>query len=73
MPRPASSDDKVRLHLELPRRLRERLDALRALTEADSVTEVIRRAIAVYDVLVTRRERVLLRSSDGTERELLVP
>jgi hypothetical protein len=73
MPRPASGDDKVRLHLELPTRLRERLDELRALTEADSVTEVVRRAIAIYDVLVTRKERVFLRSADGTEREVLVP
>jgi hypothetical protein len=72
MARPASSDDKVRLHVELPARLRERLAELRALTEADSVTEVVRRALAVYDVLVTRRERGFLRSADGTEREVLI-
>ena len=72
MARLASSGDKIRLSLELPARLRERLDELRALTEADSVTEVVRRALAVYGVLVTRRERVFLRSADGTEREVLI-
>jgi len=73
VPRPANTDDKVRLNFELARRLRERLDEPRARTEADSATGVVRRAIAIYDVLVTRKERVFLRSADGTEREVLIP
>ena len=72
MTRPANSDDRARLNIELARRLRERLDELRALTEADSVTEVVRRALAIYDVLVSRGDKVILRSADGTERELLI-
>jgi hypothetical protein len=72
MVRPPNSDQRSRLHLELPGRLRARLDELRRLTEADSVTEVVRRAVAIYDVLVTRRELVFLRSADGTEREVLI-
>lgn len=47
------------------------------MSEADSITEVVRRALAVYDVLLTavreRGERLILRSSDGTEREVIIP
>jgi hypothetical protein len=56
--------------------MRGRLDALRAQTEADTVTEVIRRALSVYDTLVTlQREEgavVLVRTRDGQERRLLL-
>jgi hypothetical protein len=49
---------------------------LRAQTEADTVTEVIRRALSVYDTLVTlQREEgavVLVRTKDGQERRLLL-
>jgi hypothetical protein len=76
MARPAKNETKSRLDLELPERLRECLGQLRVLNEADSFTEVVRRALAVYDVLVTaekeRRDRVFLRPADGTERELLI-
>ena len=59
--------------LELPAVVREQIEQLRASTNADSATEVIRRAIAVYASLVDldgdihavvnrngREERVLL-------------
>lgn len=77
MPRAANPDAKARLNLELPERVRARLEQLRMMSEADSITEVVRRALAVYDVLLTavreRGERLILRSSDGTEREVIIP
>jgi hypothetical protein len=77
LPRPHKNEPKARLHLELPERVRRRLEQLRVLSEADTITEVVRRALAVYDVLVTavkvRKERVFLRADDGTEREVLLP
>jgi hypothetical protein len=77
MPRARTTEPKARLHLELPERVRRRLEQLRVLTEADTITEVVRRALAVYDLLMTavkgRKERVILRSEDGTEREVLIP
>ena len=76
-PRPANQEGRVRLNLELPERLRARLEPLRVLSEADSLTEVVRRAIALYDVLLMAvRDRgvtIVLRSRDGTERELPIP
>ena len=77
MPRHASEEPKVRLNLELPERLRGRLDQLRAMSEAGTITQVVKRAVTLYDVLLSAirngRERVILRSTDGTERELLLP
>ncbi|MDC0743183.1 hypothetical protein [Polyangium mundeleinium] len=47
------------------------------MSEAGTITEVVKRAVALYDVLFSAirngRERIILRSSDGTERELLIP
>jgi hypothetical protein len=46
------------------------------MSEADTITEVVRRAVALYDELVSavqgRGEKVILRAADGTERELLI-
>ena len=76
MPRRASAEPKVRLSLELPERLRGRLEQLRVMSEADTMTEVVRRAVALYDALISairgRGEKVILRDADGTERELLI-
>jgi hypothetical protein len=76
-PRVANQEGRARLNLELPEQLRARLEPLRALSEADSLTEVVRRAIALYDVLLMAvRDRgvmIILRSHDGTERELHFP
>jgi len=77
MARPAINEARSRLHLELPERVRNRLEEIRVLSEADSLTEVVRRALAVYDVLLVavrdRKEKVVLRSEDGKERELVIP
>lgn len=43
---------KVRLNLALPPSVIERLDRLQTLTEAESATEVIRRALALYESYV---------------------
>ena len=74
MPRIPLDETKVRLDLNISERLRARLLRLRTETEADSLTEVIRRAVAAYEVLVAVRDngRIILRAKDGTERELLV-
>src|SRR5262245_57595881 len=74
MPRPASKEAKVRLNLDLPERVRERLERLQVLSEADSLTEVIKRALSVYDALLTstREEggKLILRKEDGSEEVL---
>jgi hypothetical protein len=76
MPRISTGEPKVRLNLELTDRVRARLEYLRAETQADTLVEVVRRALAIYDTLLSvtrdRGDAVILRSKDGTERELII-
>ena len=55
--------------------VRQKLEALREKTDADSLAEVIRKALAVYDFLWSEREKgtkLLMRSSDDKDRELVL-
>lgn len=75
MPRPKRADPKVRLNLELSEPTRDRLERLRVATEADSMTEVIRRALSLYEMVLTASNegaQTIRRDADGTERNLLV-
>jgi hypothetical protein len=76
MARAASDGRKVRLTIDLPARSRERLERLREETEADSLTEVIRRALAVYEQLQRTQRHggaIILRSRNGLpDRELVI-
>lgn len=55
MPRPKL--DKTRLAVDVPPAVKDRLEALREKTEADSITEVVRKALAVYELLVNEGGR----------------
>lgn len=73
MPKQAK-EDKTRLTLSIPTAVRERLEELQSATGAESMTEVIRRALAVYEVLIDARvlgEKVVVKTKKG-ERELLL-
>lgn len=55
--------------------VRQKLESLREKTDADSLSEVVRRALAVYDFLWSERERgtkLLVRGADDKDRELLL-
>ncbi|HVW24137.1 MAG TPA: hypothetical protein VHC69_02135 [Polyangiaceae bacterium] len=59
--------------MELTERVRDRLERLRQQTEADSLTEVIRRALTLYDMVVNDSNgRVVIRSKEGVEQEIVV-
>lgn len=76
MPRLKDTREKVRLTLDLTEPVRRRLEELQALSGSDSLTETIRRALAVYDTLLVRSkdgERVVVRDAGGKERELILP
>lgn len=67
--------ERARLHLEVPMRVREQLERLRDTSGADSITEVVRRSLAVYEAMLTASRDgrvVIVRDKDGTERELLL-
>lgn len=54
----------------------DRIERLRKATEAESITEVIRKALAVYDLIIERRKdgaKVYIQAPDGppTEIEIL--
>jgi hypothetical protein len=66
-------DKKVRLNLELARDVHEQLQKIQAGTGAASLTEVIRRALSLYDVVVehtTDGGKVVFRFPDGEEETL---
>lgn len=78
MSRPAKPEDvapKVRLNLELTPTVRARLDELQTLGEHDSLTEVVRRALALYDVALvetkTNGGKMFVRRPDGSEVEIV--
>jgi hypothetical protein len=56
--------------------VRERLEELRDRTGAESITEVVRRAVALYDTLLSESDvkgtRLVLRDAKGNERDLLM-
>jgi len=52
MPRIAKNEPTKRLTLDMSERARERLEQLWKDTEADSLAEVVRKALAVYEFLM---------------------
>ena len=66
----------TRLNLAVSEAVKERVEAIRDETHAESVTEVIRRALAVYDLLITRSNdgaTVVIREGKEEKELLLVP
>lgn len=75
MGRPAKNQPTRRLNLEMTEDVRQRLERLRMETQADSLTEVIRRALALYDLIVTERargEKMVFKGAKGAEREVVL-
>ena len=71
MPRPIRQQTKIRLNLEIPERSKKQLDVLVERTDANSMSEVFRRAIALYDLLTMEKElgsTTVIRSQDGSEK-----
>lgn len=50
-----AKEKNTRLNLAIPESVRQRIEALQEATEAQSLTEVIRRALAVYEFLVKEK------------------
>lgn len=73
MPRIPTGEGKSRLNLEVSARTRMRLEQLRMLTEADTLVEVVRRALQVYESLwlaLRNGKTLIVRSPDGTEEKI---
>lgn len=66
---------KVRVNLELTQPARARLERLVELSDADSMTEVVRRALVVYEIMLMNQAKEgesILVLADGTERRLVI-
>lgn len=75
MARIAKNNPTSRLSLEMAESVRKQLEHLRDQTNADSLAEVIRRALAVYDLLrktAFEGGKIILETRDA-ERELVIP
>lgn len=69
------SAPRGRLNLVLHEDTRGRLEILRERMDADSVSAVVRHAVAAYERLsahVRDGGKIILLAKDGTERELLL-
>lgn len=67
--------DRVRLSLDITPRVREQLTDLEKKTEAGSITEVVRRALALYDLVVEHQGeggKLIFKHTDGEEESLRV-
>lgn len=73
MPKQKSVAKKTRLNLQVSEDVKALLEDLTKKSGASSLTEVIRRALAYYDVLVEHNNeggQVVFRHKDGTEERV---
>ena len=73
--RKADPEGKVRLNLEVPKKLRNQLDDLVARSDATNLTEVVRRSLALYDLFLEHSSEggdILFRYPDGTSEVLRI-
>lgn len=75
MTRPASRVEKVRLSLEVSIAVRDCMEDLQDRTGAESLTEVVRRALAVYSTVLDASEagRLVWKNRDGSEHRVILP
>ena len=63
------------MNMTMPPELKDKLEVLRDKTNAESLSEVIRRSLAIYEVICAEQDKkstVIFRSKDGTEKELMI-
>lgn len=75
MARQAKGKEKRQLSINLSPKILDRLAQLRDLTDADSLTEVVRRSLAVYDYLWSQKVNggtTLIQMVDGETKEVVL-
>lgn len=68
-------DRKKPVNLTMSDKTRARLKDLKERMDCDSLSEVIRRSIELLEVVhgrQTKGDQLIIRSADGTEREIIV-
>lgn len=70
-----SSTERVRLNLEFPPQIYEQMQAVQLRSNAASLTEVLRRSLALYDLItehVGAGGDIVLVDRDGTKEKLRI-
>ena len=65
--------ERVRLNLELSRQVYDQMQTLQKRSDAASLTEVIRRALALYDAItehLSEDGRIIFRHKNGSEENV---
>lgn len=74
MARQTNNDNKVRLNLTMSPQVKLKLDEIVERTQADSMSEVVRRSLAIYDFLLKENSNgftiAILKSDTGKEKEV---
>lgn len=67
--------ERVRINLNVSTDVKDRIESLVERTECDNMTEVIRRALSLLDLLTTADEEgasLFIRRADGTVTQLII-
>jgi hypothetical protein len=75
MPRIAKNYPTSRVNLEMGESARQKLEALRDRTQANSLTEVVQRALAVYEFLHAEKQKgnqLVVKGPDGEKEVVLL-
>lgn len=73
MPRISTGEKRVRLNLEISESVRDRIEGLREESGAESLTEVIRKALSAYEFLIKHKKnkgKIILIDQNNKEKEL---
>lgn len=75
MPRPKPEEESVDLHLKIPSSVKKHMKRQMKKVKAANMTQYIRAALSVYDILITAREdgdELFLRKKDGAEQKIII-
>ena len=62
------------MNLEMSPQVRKKLERISSTTD-ESLSQVVRRSLAIYDMLLTETEQgseIIIRSDDGTEKHVVI-
>ena len=71
--RPTKKLPKVRLNLDMSAETKERIEALRDANGIESLSEVVRRALAVYELVMSKQAEgiaIVFKPKEGPEQHI---
>lgn len=70
-----NKNDTVRLNLRIRASMRDQLERVKEDAQAESLTQVLRNALVLYDALLAETKNgktLILRDEEGNEKEVLL-